>query len=130
MTRKDAEAIANRTNIPNNIDDMDDSTPTEAPKKAQTEKSTTSPQKAQNETNTDARGVKKTKQTKKETHRVVSFWVEKGTLEKWQCYQTASNDLKYKEDLYVNAVQEYIANHPLEGAEQTAYTSLLKSRKS
>lgn len=68
------------------------------------------------------------KQTKKETHKVYSFWANKEQIEVWKCYQEANNELEKAEDLGLKAIQEYINNHALTGTEAEIYELKLKSK--
>ena len=68
------------------------------------------------------------KQTKKDTHKSYSFWANKEQIEVWRCYQESKKELKKAEDLGLNAIKEYIKNHPLEKDEQTMYELKLKEK--
>lgn len=68
------------------------------------------------------------KQTKKDTHKVYSFWANKEQIEVWKCYQEANSDLEKAEDLGLKAIQEYIENHPLSDDELTMYELKLKAK--
>lgn len=77
---------------------------------------------------TDSTADKK-KLTKRDTHKVYSFWAEKTEIEQWKCYQEANPDLRKAEDLGLNAIREYIANHPLTGNDQERYEENLRRAK-
>lgn len=66
------------------------------------------------------------KLTKRDTHKVYSFWANKEQIEVWKCYQKASNTLKKAEDLGLEAITEYIKNHPLQGKEKEKYEIFLE----
>ena len=68
------------------------------------------------------------KQTKKDTHKVYSFWANKEQIEVWKCYQEANSDLEKAEDLGLKAIQEYIENHALSGTDAEMYELKLKSK--
>lgn len=68
------------------------------------------------------------KLTKRDTHKVYSFWANKEQIEIWKCYQEASNELQKAEDLGLKAIQEYIENHPLQGIEADMYELKLKAK--
>lgn len=68
------------------------------------------------------------KQTKKDTHKVYSFWANKEQIEVWKCYQEANSDLEKAEDLGLKAIQEYIERHPLSDDELTMYELKLKAK--
>lgn len=70
----------------------------------------------------------KKKLTKKDTHKVYSFWANKEQIEVWKCYQEANSELEKAEDLGLKAISEYIANHPLQGIEADVYDLRLKSK--
>ena len=66
------------------------------------------------------------KQTKKDTHKVYSFWANKEQIEVWKCYQESNSELKKAEDLGLKAIQEYIENHALSGTDAEMYELKLK----
>lgn len=68
------------------------------------------------------------KQTKKETHKVYSFWANKEQIEVWKCYQEANPELEKAEDLGLKAIEEYIKNHPLSGDDAVMYELKLKAK--
>ena len=68
------------------------------------------------------------KRTKKDTHKVYSFWANKEQIEVWKCYQEANSDLEKAEDLGLKAIQEYIENHALSGTDAEMYELKLKSK--
>ena len=70
----------------------------------------------------------KKKLTKRDTHKVYSFWADKEQIEVWKCYQEASNALEKAEDLGLEAISEYIRNHPLSGTEAELYELKLKAK--
>ena len=70
----------------------------------------------------------KKKLTKKDTHKVYSFWANKEQIEVWKCYQEANSDLEKAEDLGLKAIQEYIENHALSGTDAEMYELKLKSK--
>lgn len=69
------------------------------------------------------------KLTKRDTHKVYSFWANKEQIEVWKCYQEASNALEKAEDLGLKAITEYIQNHPLQGKEKARYEDNLERNK-
>lgn len=69
------------------------------------------------------------KLTKRDTHKVYSFWAEKSEIEEWKCYQEANPELKKAEDLGLNAIREYIENHPLTGNDKARYEDNLRRAK-
>lgn len=70
----------------------------------------------------------KKKLTKRDTHKVYSFWANKEQIEVWKCYQEASAELEKAEDLGLKAITEYIKNHPLKDEELVMYNLKLKSK--
>ena len=68
------------------------------------------------------------KLTKRDTHKVYSFWANKEQIEVWKCYQEANSDLEKAEDLGLKAIQEYIENHALSGTDAEMYELKLKSK--
>lgn len=68
------------------------------------------------------------KLTKRDTHKVYSFWANKEQIEVWKCYQEASNALEKAEDLGLQAITEYIQNHPLQAEEKEMYNLKLKAK--
>lgn len=68
------------------------------------------------------------KLTKRDTHKVYSFWANKEQIEVWKCYQEASNGLQKAEDLGLKAITEYIKNHPLQAEEAEIYALKLKAK--
>lgn len=68
------------------------------------------------------------KLTKRDTHKVYSFWANKEQIEIWKCYQEASNTLEKAEDLGLNAITEYMKNHPLKAEELEMYKLKLKAK--
>lgn len=68
------------------------------------------------------------KQTKKDTHKVYSFWANKEQIEVWKCYQESNSELEKAEDLGLKAIQEYIENHALSGTDAEMYELKLKSK--
>lgn len=68
------------------------------------------------------------KLTKRDTHKVYSFWANKEQIEVWKCYQEASNALEKAEDLGLKAITEYIQNHPLQAEEKEIYNLKLKAK--
>lgn len=78
-------------------------------------------------------GVENNKQktkklTKRDTHKVYSFWANKEQIEVWNCYIEASSEIEKKEDLGLKAITEYIENHKLSGQDEKVYELKLKQK--
>lgn len=62
---------------------------------------------------TNALSEPEKKKTKRDTHKVYSFWAKKEDIAMWNAYIKNNPELEKKEDLGLNAIAEYIENHPI-----------------